>query len=300
MPHFEPDPWDEDIHLRENIRRVIQFWPFICLLTAVFLLLSVGWILLQPPTYEAVARIYLPEYTKVDTDTVGFLMSDAIITGVGEKVTLPDDFLDTVSVAAVKSDSSLFRVRVFSADPAEAAILANTWAQECIDWINQRYLSQGKQWMKESLNNLNGQEEELLAFLKSESLNRYTISELRLYEGFPLAGESLVVPSTEPPALSTGTRTALRQLLRDQANAEAVYADAQASYYQRRKNIRINGAMIINQAEVPEDPYGSDLGQVAANAGLASLAGFWIAVLLVELHIWWQRPVKEHPVEKTK
>ncbi len=224
----------KDVNLRGFLARIIHRWPFFGALCLLAVVPTVILTLLTHPVYEATAVLSIPSYATNDTYSANILLNDNIIKAVGSKPGMASDILTHIIINADNKDKTTYRITVQADSGAQAALEANTWAEQGIRWISQNLLGQDRPWANKTRTDLKNADQKLLDFLEAQNLTQYSLIDLRIYEGLYSPGDfSSYTPPLEPLDLSSDTHLELGNLLRDELNAANNYADAVKSAQQR-------------------------------------------------------------------
>lgn len=154
---------EEEIDLREYINVLILRWYWIAGLALVAALVAFGVSSLLPPDYEATALVIVtqPRYqfefdprlqnipfdpTRLSKDYPTMATSDEILLSVANAADPPLppdrqglDELRDIFTAETGGDPNLIKLTARSRDPQEAARLANAWAAQLVDHLNDLY-----------------------------------------------------------------------------------------------------------------------------------------------------------------
>jgi len=154
---------EEEIDLREYINVIIRHWYWIVGLALVAAVVAFVVSSFLPPTYEATAMVIItrPRYvfqfdermqdipfdpTLLSNGYPTMATSDDLLLSVAQKVNshLPPENqspgrLRKMLTAQTVGDSNLTKLTAQSDDPQEAASLANTWAQQFVEYLNDVY-----------------------------------------------------------------------------------------------------------------------------------------------------------------
>jgi uncharacterized protein involved in exopolysaccharide biosynthesis len=289
---------DEDIQLRKYLEQILARWPFLLILTLAAAILALVINMLIPPVYSATAVISIPAYINGNASNVNLLQSDDILSAVKEKPGIPNDILDHLTIAADDQDRTTLRITVEANTGEQAALEANTWAEEGIKWLKQNYLNPNRQWVTKTKADLESADRALLDFLKVHNLDQYTLIDIRIYEGMYSPDSSELAGAPSPLELSSEVRLQLRSLLRAQGNAAGLYSDALDNYNKRQLQIQSNGPAVLQRAIVPDKPPQHQTLTLIKYMVLAAAMGLLAGIVFVLIWDWWRSSARL-PASKT-
>ncbi|MBN1439869.1 MAG: hypothetical protein JW929_10710 [Anaerolineales bacterium] len=281
---------EDTLDLRVYVGRIIHRWPFLLFLSLATAIITFVGSYLLPPVYEATAVLTIPGYATNEVYSANLLMSESIHKAVLTKPDIGADILDRITITADKDDKVTYSITVKANNPSQAVLEANTWAEEGIKWIKQKLQNSERAWMNRTKAELEATELELLQFLEVNGLSEYSLIDIRFFEGTYSPNEYVPVVFPEPLDLNASDRAELRILMRAQSNAAEMYAEALDRYSRHQMQLQVNGPMIINHAQIPDEAASPQFLSVMKNAALALVLTSAIGIFIILLWGWWKEP----------
>jgi len=282
--------FDDDLDLRYPVKKILgRWWILLAFALAAAAPAAIVSLLIQPE-YEATAVLAIPSYITGDSIYSTVLMNDEIHQAVLAQAGVSSGVAGRITVAGNPKDRLIYRVTGLSSDPKQAALEANAWAEECINWIRQEYLEFERTWMEKTRNDMDEAERQLLDFIAAHGLSEYSMNDLLFYEGI-ISPSMYDYPSTgEPLNLSAAVRQELRTLLRNLSDAESAYAAARKTFTEHQTQFQSDSPAVTNRARTPERPIHPQPAYALTNAALAALAGIIAGILFILVADWWKKP----------
>ena len=282
---------EDDLNLRSFVLTILHHWRILAIfcLAAALPTAAVSW--LTPVEYRATVIVSIPDYLIGKAPIVSLLQSDEICQAVQSEKGMAPDVVGRISILTNQSGKSVYEISDRASQPDQAAAEANAWADASIQWLVQNFLNEDRIWLKKTQTDLDDADGKLLEFLDANALNKYSLIDLRIYEGMVAPSDFNYPSGDQTLALEAPTRETLRALLLAQANAAAKYSDAQDNYNQHQLQLQTNGPEVLNRAIPPEQSGNDRLIAVLKNSALALLIGLLSGILIVFILEWWKAPI---------
>lgn len=278
---------EDDLHLHAYLSILFRYWPVLLIFVLAAGIPAAVISATGRPVYEATAVVALPGYCTGDAYSKHFLLFDGIRDAVELNPDIPPGVDKRITVTTIERDRYLYRITGSAPSAEQAALEANTWADETIKWYRQKLLSSSRAWLNKVQADLIAEDQKLLDFLQTHGLDGYSLVDLRMYEGLTGPSDFDYPSSGEPLQLSPTLRQELRALLRSQSFAAGKYSDAVQTYTQLQLQLQTDSPAVLNLAQPPNHPLESPVAQTAKNAALAAALGLIVGILAVLFREWW-------------
>jgi uncharacterized protein involved in exopolysaccharide biosynthesis len=282
--------FDDDLDLRDLVKKILgRWWILLAFALAAAAPTAIFSMLIQPE-YEATAVLTIPSYITGDAVYSTVLMNDEIHQAVLAQPGVSAGVAGHITITGNPKDKFIYRITSRSSNPKQAAVEANTWAEESINWIRQEYLAFDRIWLKKTQDDLDEAERQLLDFIAAHGLNEYSMNDFLFYEGM-VSPDMYDYPSTgEPLNLSAAARQNLRTLLRNLSDATSACTAARATFTEHQMQLQSDSPALTNRAKTPNRPMHPQPAYALISAALAFLAGIIAGILFILVMDWWKKP----------
>jgi len=288
--------YDDEIDLREFIFTLLKGWKLILLFTLLGGVAALVISKLQQPVYETSAQVLIfpsvspataqflisPDGTPVTISPAVFLLSDAVRQKSADSLGLAVSKIPPVSIAADKTNTTLFTITAQAASAQKAMQVANAWAEAGIAYMNvsaQLPLAQEAQ----ARSALEAADRALVDYQQHNGLDQLTWADLQDLTGIGLANNVLAPGGRELPNISPSQRLEIAKLMQARLDAQTEYETIRSLVVQTKYNLAANPPLVIKYAPVPKAPIKPKL---VVNTLLGALAGALLAMSWIILRGW--------------
>ena len=290
----EPVYYDDEIDLRELITTLLKGWKVILLLMVLGGAAAYGYSALQTPVYEASASLLIDaQALSLTSSPITLLQHEEVREMVAERLDVEKASLPSPTIAADKTDKTLFTLTVQSASAKEAAEVVNAWAEAGSGWLMQEVQAKDtalQEAKAESESALQDADRALVGYLGKHDLSEWTWAELSILTGvsnYQMEGARV----NELPTINDTERLEIAELMRARIAKEDAYSHLLAANLQEReRNLSLTPPTVLAYAPVPQTPTNS---KSLLNTALGLVAGGMLGVFWVFAAAWWQNSAEE-------
>lgn len=289
-------PYEDEIDIREIVLTLLRGWKWLLIITLLVGIVAGVISFLLPTVYEASTQILVDTSLGLSSSSTStFLLSQAVYQKTNEQMGMALDphivdnkdnnKIPNISVVADHTDKNLYIITVQAETAQKAEQIANTWADQGVEYTNGQIQLVFDEENKE-LTAFEEADRALVEYLQLNSLSQLAWADMVILTGVS-SNSNLLQPGLQVfPAISPAQRQKITSLMLVRMSAEADYVDANNRAIQTRAALVNNKPVVFKRATLPE--Y-SIQPRIKLNIALGAIAGLMLAVFWVFLQDWWRK-----------